>query len=116
MRRRASGANAAWGAANDITINVSHIPRWRGFNLQGRFAMPDKPYAGRAYEEFDFATMVEWGFNFARLPLSYWAWGSRDDWSGIREEPLKEIDRAIELGRQYAIHISEYSSYSRVLH
>jgi endoglucanase len=103
-----AGVNAAWGAAGDINsnINASHIPRWRGFNLQGKFAMPDKPYAGRAYEEFDFATMVEWGFNFARLPLSYWVWGSRDDWSVIREEPLKEIDRAIDLGRQYAIHIN----------
>lgn len=99
-----AGAGAVWAAEEDI--NAARIPRWRGFNLQGRFAMPDRPYEGRAYEEFDFATMVEWGFNFARLPLSYWIWGRRDDWSVIREEPLKEIDRAIDLGRQYAIHIN----------
>src|SRR6266487_4362088 len=76
-------------AQQDIT--ASRIPRWRGFNLQGRFSMPDRAYEGRAFVEFDFATMSEWGFDFARLPLSYWAWGSRDDWSVIREEPLKEI-------------------------
>jgi endoglucanase len=99
-----AGAGAVWAAEEDI--NATRIPRWRGFNLQGRFAMPDRPYEGRAYEEFDFATMVEWEFNFARLPLSYWVWGSRDDWSIIREEPLKEIDRAIEFGRQYSIHIN----------
>jgi endoglucanase len=99
-----AGASVLWAAEQDI--RATRIPRWRGFNLPGKFAMPDMPYDGRAFEEFDFATMVEWGFNFARLPLSYWVWGSRDDWSIIREEPLKEIDRAIELGRQYEIHIN----------
>jgi endoglucanase len=32
--------------------------------------------------------------------------GSKDGWSIIREEPLKEIDRAIDLGRQHGIHIN----------
>ena len=99
-----AGANVVWAAEEDI--NATHIPRWRGFNLQGRFAMPGRANEGRAFEEFDFATMGEWGFDFARLPLSYWVWGNRDDWSIIREEPLKEIDRAIELGGQYKIHIN----------
>src|SRR5271156_4986097 len=87
-------------------ITARHIPRWRGFNLQGRFAMPEHPYSGAAFDEFDFVTMAEWGFDFARLPLSYWVWGSRDDWSQIREEPLKQIDRAVELGKQHNIHIN----------
>lgn len=91
-------------AGEDITARS--IPRWRGFNLQGKFAMPGRPYSGSTFEEFDFATMKEWGFNFARLPLSYWAWGSPEDWSLIREEPLKEIDKAIELGKQCGIHIN----------
>jgi len=90
--------------ADDIT--ASRLPRWRGFNLQGRFAMPGRPYSGRAFDEFDFATMAEWGFDFARLPLSYWAWGSTDNWFVVREEPLKEIDRSIDLGTQYRIHIN----------
>jgi endoglucanase len=98
-----AGANQVWAAETDI--NAARIPRWRGFNLQGNFPMPGRPYEGSAFEEFDFATMVEWGFNFARLPLSYWVWGNRDDWSVIRESPLKEIDRATDLGRQYRIHI-----------
>src|SRR5215510_13584107 len=87
-------------------IEARRIPRWRGFNLQGRFGTAERPYSGRAFEEFDFATMAEWGFDFARLPLSYWVWGRKDDWSVINEEPLIEIDRAIELGRQYRIHIN----------
>jgi endoglucanase len=91
-------------APSTVEISGSHIPRWRGFNLQGRFSMPDRPYDGPAFNEFDFATMSEWGFDFARLPLSYWAWGNRDDWSLVREAPLKQIDRAIDLGRQHGIH------------
>lgn len=106
-----AGATGIWpaenpGSAPEPDITAARIPRWRGFNLQGRFAMPGKPYDGQAYDEFDFATMAEWGFDFARLPLSYWAWGSRDDWALIKEAPLKEIDRAIDLGRQYGIHIN----------
>jgi endoglucanase len=87
-------------------ITAAHIPRWRGFNLQGRFGWPGHPYDGPAFDEFDFSTMAEWGFDFARLPLSYWVWGSRDDWTVIREEPLKQIDRAVELGKQHNIHIN----------
>jgi aryl-phospho-beta-D-glucosidase BglC (GH1 family) len=59
--------------AAEEDIDARRIPRWRGFNLQGRFAMLDRPHDGRAYDEFDFATLAEWEFDFARLPLSYWA-------------------------------------------
>jgi endoglucanase len=82
------------------------IPRWRGFNLQGRFSTPDRPDDGPAFEEADFALMAEWGFDFARLPLSYWAWGSKDDWSLVREDALAQIDRTVELGRQYRVHVN----------
>jgi endoglucanase len=93
-------------ASREPDINAKRLPRWRGFNLQGKFEMPNRPYEGPAYDEFDFATMAEWGFNFTRLPLAYWVWGSRDDWSVIREEPLKKIDQALDLGRQYGIHVN----------
>jgi endoglucanase len=107
----AAGASAVFAATKIATpaegdITANRIPRWQGFNLQGKFAMPQKPYEGPAYDEFDFATMREWGFNFARLPLSYWVWGSRDDWSMVREEPLKKIDQAIDFGQQFGIHIN----------
>jgi endoglucanase len=87
-------------------VSPRSIPRWRGFNLQGRFGFPGRPYDGPAFEEKDFEMMAEWGFDFARLPLSYWTWSSRDDWSAVREEPLKQIDRAVALGRQYGIHVN----------
>jgi len=92
--------------AADEEPTARRIPRWRGFNLQGRFGMPGRPYDGPAFQEADFEMMAEWGFDFARLPLWYWVWGSRDDWSVVREEPLAQIDRAVELGRQYGIHVN----------
>jgi endoglucanase len=105
----AAASNGGWssnaaGTPEDIT--AAHIPRWRGFNLQAKFGWPEHPYDGPAFDEFDFATMAEWGFDFARFPLSYWTWGSRDDWTLIREEPLKKIDAGVALGKQHKIHIN----------
>lgn len=79
---------------------AARIPRWYGFNLQAKAEPPG------GYLEADFALMAEWGFGFARLPLSYWTWGGRDDWFRIDEGALAEIDRAVEYGRQYGIHIN----------
>jgi len=100
------GLAATPAAARQADIDATRIPRWRGFNLQGRFPGPGKAQPGRAFDEFDFETMAEWGFDFARLPLNYWWWGDRSDWSVLREEPLREIDRAVELGRQYGVHVN----------
>ncbi|HVO09290.1 MAG TPA: cellulase family glycosylhydrolase [Vicinamibacteria bacterium] len=101
-----AGRPTAVRAAADGDVTAERIPRWRGFNLQGRFGWPGHPYEGTAYEEADFEAMAEWGFDFARLPLSYWTWGSRDDWSLFREEPLRHVDNALELGRQYGVHVN----------
>jgi endoglucanase len=87
-----------------LRMKIQTIPYWRGFNLQWeRHRDADTQ---PAFQEFDFATMQEWGFNFARLPLSYWIWGNPKDWTYINEAPLKEIDRAIDLGKQHGIHIN----------
>ncbi len=78
------------------------IPRWRGFNLT---ELTDG-HRGRAFRESDFAWMAEWGFDFARLPISYWTWSDPASWSRIDERALKPVDDAIELGRQYGVHVS----------
>jgi endoglucanase len=78
------------------------IPRRRGFNLTelaGGRRHPTIP-------ESDFAWMAGWGFDFARLPLSYWVWSSRRDWMHIDEKAIKPVDQAVELGRQHGIHIN----------
>jgi endoglucanase len=76
------------------------IPRWRGFNLtEMTGGRPRGPF-----RESDFEWMAGWGFNFARIPLSYWQWSSPKDWMTIRPEALKPLDQAVELGRQHGIH------------
>jgi endoglucanase len=79
------------------------IPLWRGFNLieLGGWNKPNQ-----SYQESDFSWMAEWGFNFARLPCSYWVWSSRAAWMTINERALRPLDRAIEFGHRYGIHIN----------
>jgi endoglucanase len=47
----------------------------------------------------------ELGFNYVRLPMSYKCWSDEDDWYKLKEKPLKEIDEAVEFGKQYGIHV-----------
>jgi endoglucanase len=85
------------------------IPRWRGFNLT---ELNGGPRGARQYKETDFEWMAGWGFDFARLPLSYWEWATPKDWMTIDPEALKPLDRALELGKQHGIHVS--MSFNRI--
>jgi endoglucanase len=78
------------------------IPRWRGFNLTEL----TRGQRGQKFKESDFAWMQGWGFDFARLPCSYWAWSSPQDWLAIDEDALKPVDQAVEFGRQHGIHVN----------
>jgi endoglucanase len=103
----ASGGHLLFGkslSTNLPSTAPKHIPRYRGFNLQWERQPGEKTKP--AFQESDFAMMHEWGFNFARLPLSYWIWGKPTDWTYINDEPLQQIDRAIDLGRQYGVHVN----------
>jgi endoglucanase len=95
-----SGAANALAAAQPVA--QPRIPRRRGFNLPelagGR--------RGPTYRESDFEWMAGWGFEFARLPLSYWVWSDRADWMKIDETALAPVDQALEFGRQHGIHIN----------
>lgn len=90
-------ADAAGPSAAQLSI-----PRWRGFNLtELASGVPE-----RRFVESDFDWMAEWGFDFARLPMSYWSWADKDDWMNIREKDLEPIDEAIAWGRQRGIHVN----------
>jgi endoglucanase len=95
-----TGAATAPAAAQPA--DQPRLPRRRGFNLpelaSGR--------RGQAFHESDFEWMAGWGFDFARLPLSYWTWSSRRDWMKIDEREIAPIDQAIEYGRQHGIHVN----------
>jgi len=79
----------------------TYLPRWRGFNLQNFFTIKS---TGDVCED-DFRWMADWGFNFVRLPLCYTLWLDGDDPYRIYTPMLLKIDRAIELGRRYGMHV-----------
>lgn len=78
------------------------IPRWRGFNLTELTS----GQRGQAYHEADFALMAEWGFDFARLPCSYWAWSSPKDWTQVDPAALEPLDQAMEFGHRHKLHLN----------
>ncbi|WP_404424279.1 glycoside hydrolase family 5 protein [Nibricoccus sp. IMCC34717] len=79
------------------------LPRWRGFNLLEKFIAA---WSNLPFVEKDFIWMAEWGFDFARLPMSYRCWSSPENWRKSDERVLKEIDEAVEFGRKHGVHIS----------
>ncbi len=104
-----TAAAAATGLLLPSTMHASpaarpqpRIPRWRGFNLTELAG--GRP--GQHYRESDFQWMADWGFNFARLPCSYWTWSKKENWLVIDDDALKPLDEAVELGRQYGIHLN----------
>jgi endoglucanase len=76
--------------------------KYRGVNLieklDGRIR--------KKFNEEDFEILSEWGFNFVRVPMSYWNWTTREDWFAINEEVIKDIDEVVDYGEQYKIHIN----------
>ncbi len=88
--------------ASAALFRKSRKKQFKGFNLLNKF----NPDFQSPFNEKDFEIMSEWGFNFARIPLSYWCWSKQDDWRYINEDILKEIDRVVELGKSYKIHIN----------
>ncbi len=80
---------------------AQRLPQWRGFNLTEKFThLPQK-----AFLESDFAMLRELGFDYARLALSYRCWTTPQDWRRIDERCLREIDAAVDWGRQYGVHV-----------
>lgn len=77
-------------------------PRWYGFNLT-ELAGGQR---GRRFQRSDLAWMAEWGFNFARLPCSYWAWADKDDWLNIEEAALAPLDEIVAWGQEFGIHLN----------
>jgi endoglucanase len=103
----ALGALAIPGTGIDLFSPVRQrtldLPRYRGFNQLAKFSGHGPR---RQFEEADFEIMAGWGFNFARIPMSYWNWASLDDWYTIDEDVMKDIDKVVELGKQYKVHIN----------
>jgi endoglucanase len=77
------------------------LPYWRGFNLPVAYRGGRKPL----FDERDFADVAELGFNFLRLALNYHDWTDPSESKRLMEPVLKQIDRAVEQGKQHGIHL-----------
>ena len=102
----AASASLVSGAAELKSPTAGKLPRWRGFNLLEKFVAREE--GNPPFLQSDFEWMAEWGFNFARLPLSYHCWSEPDPqrWIKMDERELKHIDGAVELGRKYGVHVN----------
>ena len=99
---------------NSDDITYKSLPLWRGFNLQEKFThkpdewldiAPEWGFSNEPFRESDFAAISELGFNFVRLPMSYKCWCEENDWYKLKEKHLREIDQAVEWGKQYGLHV-----------
>ena len=95
----------------------STIPRWRGFNLTNFFQAFSRGENGAGMvREDDCRWIRDWGFDFIRLPMDYWLWIDSDwrktrklkpgDAFKIKESFLEKVDRTVDLGRKYGLHVS----------
>jgi endoglucanase len=86
------------------SASASSLPRWRGFNLVEKFSI-ERPERNGPFLEEDFERMAGWGFDFVRLPMDYRTWTDERDPYRFKEPVLQEIDRAVEWGAAYGIHV-----------
>lgn len=77
------------------------LSRWRGFNLLEMFTTQSKGH----FQEDDFRWISDWGFDFVRLPMCYTLWTRGDDVYAIDEAMLEHVDRAVEYGDRYGVHV-----------
>jgi len=106
-----AGAAAAVALAGPLRAQAPafaqpRIPRWRGFNIQSGGYLERRI----SYRESDFAWMAGWGFNFARLPVSYWSWSDPKDWMRIDETELVHLDQGIEMAQSHGIYLTSSRS------
>jgi endoglucanase len=97
-----AAASMLFGPLQAEAAPQPRIPRWRGFNLTELAG--GQPH--QRYQETDFEWMAEWGFNFARLPCSYWSWSNKQYWLIISDVAFQPLDRAITLAQRYGIHVN----------
>ena len=77
------------------------LPRWRGFNLLEMVS----PASTGDFSEDDFRWIADWGFDFVRIPMCYLLWID-GDWHCVKESMLAKVDRSVELGAKYRIHVN----------
>jgi len=105
--------NLVFGSLNTPTVKNA-IPRWRGFNLLDYFgAFPSKGSGSKSTKD-DFKWMVDWGFDFVRLPMAYPRYinfepgknVSPADILNINEKVVDEIQELVFQAQESGLHVS----------
>lgn len=114
-------AGVALGTCNSASAGErpaqTALPRWRGFNLVDFFqAFSRGERSAGMVSEDDLKWIRDWGFDFIRMPMDYWLWIDTnwretrklapDDTVKISERALEKVDRTVELGIKYGLHVS----------
>ena len=100
-------------SANTLAKSTNKLPKWKGFNLLDFFSPDPNNRRPETKEEY-FKWMSEWGFDFVRLPMAYPFYLkfdrskdlSQDRIRKIWKKRVREIDRIVDLGHKYNLHVS----------
>ena len=99
-------------AASAAAITKNQLPPWRGFNLTD-FYSPNSDPAKQPTTEEQFKWMMDWGFDFIRVPMAYphyLTFDRRKDITpeevySIDERKVEEIEAFIALAHKYNMHV-----------
>lgn len=74
----------------------------KGFNLLGMY---DINWNINVFNETEFKMIHDLGFNFVRLPIDFRTYTKPGDWNTFYLTKVAEIDKAIQWGEKYGIHV-----------
>lgn len=80
----------------------SFCSQQKGFNLLGKF---DVSWSNSGFTEKEFSVIHDLDCNFVRLPLDYRTYTQAGNWDNFTENELVKIDKAIQWGNQYKVHV-----------
>ena len=81
---------------NNTSLMKNKLPRWKGFNLLDYFVPFVNPITnGNVTTEEDFKWMVDWGFDFVRIPIAYPRYLIFDRTKKITPEEVYKIDEKV---------------------
>lgn len=101
------------GLAQNSNPAGNPLPRWRGFNLTD-FNSPNPDSRGRGTTDDDFKWMIDWGFDFIRLPMAYPRYVQFDRSQHITPEEVYKIDEQeverieafVRKAQEHGLHVS----------
>jgi len=103
-----SNANTFDFIASETSLPVPRADKlpssWKGFNLLNMFYKGGRE-TDIAFNEKEFKMMSDWGFNFVRIPIDYRILINANDWNNMNESAMRRLDKAVEYGIKYDIHI-----------